>query len=158
MKRTFIEVTAILIVAGIAAILFNMASGNRINITKTHKKVKHVNQEYNIENIDIEIFRFYREKEGNIVLDARPDSDFRSGHIPGARSFSINNFETLFRERGELLKLGKTIIVYCSGPTCEDSHRLAQKLSEKGITDIFIFTGGMEEWVGAGFETEVNGI
>ncbi len=157
MKKIFIEVLSLLTIAVIAAFFFNTASGNRIKITKIYQKVEHVYQKYNVENIDIEIFRFYLEKKGCIVLDARPESDFRAAHIPGARSFSVNNFDSLFRERGALLKLGRTILVYCSGPTCEDSHQLATKLSEKGIKDIFIFSGGMEKWIEAGFGTEGEG-
>jgi len=157
MKKIFIDVLSVLAVAIIAAFVFNSASGNRINVTKTYKKVEHVNESYNIESIDIEIFRFYIKKEGSIVLDARTESDFKTGHIPGARNFSVNNFDFLFRERGDLLKLGKTILVYCSGPTCEDSHQLAVKLSEKGIKDIFVFSGGMDKWIESGFEIEENG-
>ena len=158
MKKIFIDVLSVLAVAIIAAFIFNIASGNRINVTKKYNIVEHVNENYNVEIIDIEIFRFYLEKEDSIILDARPESDFNSGHIPGARSFSINNFDLLFRERGGLLKLGKTILVYCSGPTCEDSHQLAVKLSEKGIKEIFVFSGGMEKWIEAGFEIEDNGV
>ncbi len=158
MKKIFIDILSVITIAVIAAFIFNIASGNRISITKTYKKVEPVNPAYNIEKIDIEIFRFYLNKEGSIVLDARPESDFRSGHIPGASSFSINNFDALFSERGELLKLGKTVLIYCSGPTCEDSRQLAVKLSEKGIKDIFVFPGGMEEWIERGFKTEGEGI
>ena len=77
---------------------------------------------------------------------------------PSDMDFSVNNFDLLFRERGALLKLGKTILVYCSGPTCEDSHQLAVKLSEKGVKEIFVFSGGMEKWSEAGFEIEDNGV
>lgn len=158
MKKIFIEILSVLAIAIFAASIFNMASGNGVNVTKTYKKVEHINENYNVEYIDIEIFRYYLEKGHSIVLDARTESDFRSGHIPGARSFSINNFDALFRERGELLKLGKTILVYCSGPTCEDSHQLAVKLSEKGIKEIFVFSGGMEKWIEAGYEIEEDNI
>jgi len=152
MKKTMIEVLSILTTAVVAALIFNQASGNRIHIFQNYEKVELVDQEYNIEFIDIEIVRYYLEKEGTIVLDARSVEEFKSGHIPGASSFSINEFDTLFKERGEFLKLGTNVIVYCSGPTCEDSHMLAIKLSGKGIKDIFVFKGGMEEWIGSGYE------
>lgn len=158
MRKIIIEITAVLIIAIGASLIFNVLSGNRINILKKFKKIEDVDQTYNIEKIDIEIFRYYLEKEGTIVLDARPESDFTAGHIPGATSFSVNNFETLFRERGQLLKLGKTILIYCSGPTCTDSHQLAVKLYGKGIREIFVFSGGMEEWLNSEFETTDSGM
>lgn len=152
MKKTIIEVLSILAVSFMAALIFNQASGNRIHIFQNFKKVEPVDQEYNIETIDIEVLRYYLGRDGTIVLDARSAEEFSSGHIPGSSNFSIYEFDSLFRERGELLKLGNTIIVYCSGPDCEDSHMLAAKLSEKGINDIFLFKGGIEEWVGSGYE------
>jgi rhodanese-related sulfurtransferase len=158
MKKTMVEVLSILITAVVAALIFNQASGNRIHIFQNYEKVELVDQKYNVEFVDIEIVRYYLEKKGTIVLDARSVEEFKSGHIPGASSFSINKFDTLFKERGELLKLGANVIVYCSGPTCEDSHILAIKLSGKGIKDIFVFKGGMEEWIESGYEIAGNNI
>lgn len=154
MKKTFIETAAVLMVAVIAALIFNLASGNSISIVKKYKKDEPVNKEYNVEKIDMDILKYYLEKKGTILLDARPRSDFNFGHIPGAASFSIREFETLFRERGEFLKLGSTILVYCSGPDCGDAEALAVALMEKGLREIFVFPGGMEEWEMAGNEIE----
>jgi rhodanese-related sulfurtransferase len=152
MKKTIIEVLSILAVSFMAALIFNQASENRIHIFQNFEKVEPVDQEYNVETIDIEVLRYYLGRDGTIVLDARSAEEFKSGHIPGSSNFSIHEFDSLFRERGELLKLGNTIIVYCSGPDCEDSHILVAKLSEKGINDIFLFKGGIEEWIGSGYE------
>jgi len=153
MKKIIIEVIAVLAVALITALIFNQASGNRISISKKYKYVEPVEPGYNIEIIDIDVFMYYLKRAGTIVLDARPEEEFKSEHIPGADSFTVGNFDTLFRERGEFLKLGKTIIIYCSGPDCEDAHMLGSLLSKKGIKEIFVFDGGMEEWTRSGYET-----
>jgi len=152
MKKTFTESTAILIVAVAAALIFNLVSGNPISIVKKYKKAEPVNKDYNIEKIDIDILQYYLNREDTILLDARPRSDFDKGHIPGATSFSIQEFDSLFRERGALLKLGNTILVYCSGPDCGDAEALAVELMDRGIRDIFVFPGGMEEWESRGHE------
>jgi len=152
MKRTLAEVLSILITAVIAALIFNQASGNKIQIFQSYKYVNIVDFKYNVEFVDIEVFRFYLNKDRSIVLDARSRAEYLAGHIPGAGSFSNNEFDTLFREKGHFLKLGDIVIVYCSGPTCEDSGILANKLIEMGIKNVFVFKGGMEEWIGSGYE------
>jgi len=141
-------------VAVVAALIFNLASGNTISVVKKYKKTEPVNNTYNVEKIDIDILRYYMNREGTILLDARPRTDFEKGHIPGADSFSIREFDTLYRERGGLLKLGSIVLVYCSGPDCGDADALAGKLMEKGIREIFVFSGGMEAWEKAGYEIE----
>ena len=152
MKKTMVEVLSILITAVVAALIFNQASGNKIQAFQSYEKIESVDVRYNVEFMDIEVLRYYLGKAGTIVLDARSKKEYMSGHIPGASSFSIVEFDTLFKERGELLKLGSIVIVYCAGPECEDSNMLAIKLSGKGIKDIFVFKGGMEEWIGSGYE------
>lgn len=46
------------------------------------------------------------------------------------------------------------VITYCSGEHCNDSHDLAVKLAEKGISEIFIFKGGIQEWEEYGYNVE----
>jgi len=153
MKKIIVECLLILGIALAAAILFNLISGNNIQFIKKYEIVEPVEQAYNIETIDIDIFNYYRNRPGTIILDARTEREFASGHIPGAVSFSVARFEPMFTEQGELLKLGTVIVIYCAGPDCRDSSLLASRLSGKGFSDIFVFKGGMEEWIGAGFET-----
>lgn len=154
MKKLTIEIVTIILVAVTAAFFFNLISGNNINIFRPYKSDLPEGDRYEPEVIDIEIFKFYLGKKGTIVLDARTEDDFRAGHIPGAAGFNTRDFERIFRERGELLKLGKTILIYCSGPGCTDSSDLAIKLHGKGIKEIFVFKGGIEEWISAGDELE----
>lgn len=156
MKKTVVEILSIIITAVVAALIFNQASGNKIKIFQSYEKVEYVTNKYNVETVDIEVLRYYLGKEGAIVLDARSKEEYMAGHIPGASSFSNTEFDTIFKEMGEFLQLGSPVIVYCSGPGCEDSHMLAIKLSEKGIKDIFVFKGGMEEWIGSGHEIAGN--
>ncbi len=146
MKKPVFEVILILVIALFSSLIFNKLSGNNIPILKKYETEKSNHKSYNIETIDIEILKYYLAKKGSIILDARSPEDFAEKHIPGANSFSVGNFDSLFRERGELLRLGEVIIVYCSGPSCEDSRNLAEKLRDRGFENIFVFKGGMEEW------------
>ncbi len=82
------------------------------------------------------------------VIDARPSVFYELGHIDGALSLPVIEFDDIFekfnKEAG-LEKFGK-IIVYCSDSGCEDSLLLAKKLREKGVKNIFIYKGGWADW------------
>ncbi len=91
-----------------------------------------------------------------LILDVRPATAFRDGHIPRAIS--------LPRERGrwpaeydatvERLKTAvKPIVIYCacSGETL--SIEMADLLSEEGVKDMRVLRGGWNTWVNDGNRT-----
>lgn len=49
-----------------------------------------------------------------IVLDVRPELEFRAGHIPGARSIPISELE----ERLGEVPHDREVVAYCRGPYC----------------------------------------
>lgn len=49
-----------------------------------------------------------------VVLDVRPEQEYRSGHIPGALSLPLAELEQRLAE----LPRGKQIVAYCRGPYC----------------------------------------
>ncbi|MCP4148681.1 MAG: rhodanese-like domain-containing protein [bacterium] len=104
-----------------------------------------------LDEIDAETLQALVESESAILLDARIGADFQKGHIPGARSFPISAFEETYESFVPLLNEGKTIIIYCAGIQCTDSSLLGQKLHDKGYNEIFIYKGGMEEWMEFGY-------
>lgn len=92
---------------------------------------------------------------GNMLaLDARPEAEYRSGHLPGALSTPVEDFDAVFPEIRLFLFPGQPVAVYCSGPHCEEALRLALYLRDQGIEDVVLFPGGVEEWVAAGWPLE----
>ncbi len=49
-----------------------------------------------------------------IILDVRPQDEFRAGHIAGARSVPLNELEQRMRE----LPKNEEYVAYCRGPYC----------------------------------------
>lgn len=84
-----------------------------------------------------------------IVLDVRPEEEFRSGHIAGAVSIPL---ERLARELRRLPR-GKEIVAYCRGPYCVLADRAVEILRAKGRR-ARRFTDGFPEWRAAGLPTE----
>jgi rhodanese-related sulfurtransferase len=70
-----------------------------------------------------------RIETGNVlVLDVRPELEYRSGHIPEARSIPIDELEARLSE----LPRDQEIIAYCRGPYCVFADEAVTLLQEHG--------------------------
>ncbi len=63
-----------------------------------------------------------------VVLDVRPEPEYRSGHIPEARSIPADELETRLGE----LPRNKEIIAYCRGPYCVFADEAVALLKKHG--------------------------
>jgi rhodanese-related sulfurtransferase len=86
---------------------------------------------------------------GALFLDARRTAAYEAGHIAGARSVPVWEHDADARI-GDLQSGGippdKDIVVYCSGVTCEDSARLAEKLALAGFFRLSLYKEGFPDW------------
>jgi rhodanese-related sulfurtransferase/DNA-binding HxlR family transcriptional regulator len=86
-----------------------------------------------------------------VLLDVRPESEYRAGHIAGARSAPMPELEKLVAT----LPKRREIVAYCRGPYCvyaDDAVRLLQGRGLKARRlDI-----GFPEWRRAGLPVEVT--
>ena len=99
-----------------------------------------------LEEITLETARQAFAQQSAIFIDARPLSAYVKGHIPGAISFPVSEFEKRASEVLPTLALDAPIIAYCSGVSCKSSTTLAQYLLEMGYIDVRIFVGGWPAW------------
>ena len=92
---------------------------------------------------------------GNVLfVDARTRENFDEGHIPGAASLPVGQFDDLIDAFMDQHDMGQPIVTYCSGRTCEDSHNLAQLLIDFGYSDVKIFIDGFPGWKKKGYPVE----
>jgi rhodanese-related sulfurtransferase len=89
-----------------------------------------------------------------IFVDARSREDYESGHIKGAVSLSVGQFEEKIAAFLEHYPPEAPIITYCSGRTCLDSHHLAESLMEFGYDKISVFIDGFPGWEAEGHPIE----
>jgi len=99
---------------------------------------------------DADFVRQFSADPGIVLLDARTVENFDRGHIPGAVSLPISRFDEFFPRHQERLQAARMLVVYCSGWTCSDSHELASRLFQKGLKVLFLYKGGMEDWLEKG--------
>lgn len=86
------------------------------------------------------------ESGSHIVLDARPESDYLEGQIPGAVSVPYDEVMRRWDELSAWLTPGIPVLTYCSGPDCDDALLLARFLKERGRTNVVLFAEGYKAW------------
>ncbi|NUO19428.1 rhodanese-like domain-containing protein [bacterium] len=91
------------------------------------------------------VLHMKRNKSNIHFVDAREDTLYKAGHIPGAINIP---FEHLDLHGDKFLALPKDdlIVIYCDGGDCHLSHDLAEFALANGYGRLAVFTGGWEEW------------
>jgi rhodanese-related sulfurtransferase/DNA-binding transcriptional ArsR family regulator len=86
-----------------------------------------------------------------VVIDVRPPSEFRAGHVDGARSVPIDELEAYV----ETLALEADIVAYCRGPYCVYADDAVRVLRSRGL-DARRLEDGFPEWRRAGLPVAVG--
>lgn len=91
-----------------------------------------------------------RTHEGDVVvLDVRPEEEYRAGHIPGARSVPMERLEAYLEE----IPKDREVVAYCRGPYCVFSDEAVKLLEARGYRASRL-TEGFPEWRAAGLPVE----
>jgi rhodanese-related sulfurtransferase/DNA-binding transcriptional ArsR family regulator len=80
-----------------------------------------------------------------LVLDVRPDAEYRAGHIPGARSVPPGEL----RRNLAALAEGTEVVAYCRGPYCVYADEAVRELDRLGYRARRL-EDGYPEWKRAG--------
>ncbi len=91
---------------------------------------------------------------GVLFVDARGASLYAEGHIRGAVSLPVGEFDMHIEEFRKRYPLEQAIVTYCSGRECSDSHELAVRLFDAGFTNVSIFIDGFPAWEAEGLPVE----
>lgn len=98
------------------------------------------------------------------VFDARPHKEYAISHIPGAVNVGakpgvpMSVYVSDVAEIGRVLKGNKAapIVLYCNGPFCGKSKRLAAELVESGYTNVRRYQLGIPVWRALGGVTQIE--
>lgn len=99
-----------------------------------------------------------------IVLDARPHLEFAISHVPGALNVaakpgvSPSMYVSDVAQVGRLVEGNKaaSLVLYCNGPHCGKSKRLADELLSAGYHDVKRYQLGIPVWRALGGVTEIE--
>jgi rhodanese-related sulfurtransferase/DNA-binding transcriptional ArsR family regulator len=88
---------------------------------------------------------------GVVVLDVRPEQEYRAGHIPGARSVPLERLEAYLEEIPE----DQEVVAYCRGPYCVFSDEAVELLRSHGYRARRL-AEGLPDWRAAGLPVEIS--
>jgi rhodanese-related sulfurtransferase len=84
-----------------------------------------------------------------VVLDVRPEEEYRSAHLAGALSVPLQELEARMKD----LPRGREIVAYCRGPYCLMAVEAAKKLRSQNFC-AFRLDLGVVDWQALGFVVE----
>ena len=81
-----------------------------------------------------------------LFVDVRSREAYAEGHIPGAVSLPLGEFDARAGDLAASMTPDHPIVTYCSGRLCQDSHTAAQWLMELGFENVVVFIDGFPGW------------
>ena len=159
--RVTSSVVSCLFVAGALAASGDLTSAQSLvnihqaTLAETDQKTKEVSTE--------ELRKILVERSAT-AFDARPHKEFAISHIPGAVNVAakagqpISLYISDVAEIGRVLKGNKAaaIVLYCNGPFCGKSKRLAAELLEAGYSNVRRYQLGIPVWRALGGVTQIE--
>lgn len=98
------------------------------------------------------------------VFDARPFNEYAVSHIPGAVNVSAKPGVPISLYVSDVAAVGRVVqdnkaapmVLYCNGPFCGKSKRLAEELLAAGYTNVRRYQLGIPVWRALGGVTEIE--
>jgi len=103
---------------------------------------------------DVESAKAIYDKGEAVFIDARSEASFLKGHIAGAVSLPVGQLSEKIQMLLNTYEPSTPMITYCSGRTCDESHKLAQLLATVGYLNVRIFIDGYPAWEESGYPSE----
>lgn len=87
------------------------------------------------------------EEESFIIIDARSPELYEESRIGNAINiFPFADNQDKIIEKIFELPYDKKIVIYCDGGNCDASHLVAEMLNQFDFKNVYLYTGGWEEW------------
>ena len=159
-KRLLRETGGIIIASILAGIIFNIFSPHGISVIYSANNNPFFRPERQSfaeefpQVVGLKEARSHFEAGTAIFVDARPLQHYIEGHIPGAISLPLDNFENRFKEIESQLPKNHDIIVYCDNINCDLSTYLVYRLLDKGYIYCSIFENGIKHWQTVGYSVD----
>lgn len=89
-----------------------------------------------------------------VPLDGRSQADYENGHLPGAYSLSVADFDKRFPEFSARYPKEGAYLIYCGSGQCGLSRQLAGLLKKEGYHQIKLYSAGYNDWFLSGHPVE----
>jgi rhodanese-related sulfurtransferase len=144
-------VTGILFVGGVSARLAEAQPGTSVLVSIFQATLMEQNQK-TVEVSTDELKQILASGSAH-VFDARPPMEYAVSHIPGARNVAQKPGTPTSLYISDVAEIGRlvpskdaAIVLYCNGPFCGKSKRLAEELLDAGYTNVRRYQLGAPTW------------
>jgi rhodanese-related sulfurtransferase len=160
------NLSLIILISVITGFLYNFLSKDGLPLIRKEIQIEYVsdstfNSFHNgTENGDLAIkglnldqtYKLYTNRMA-VFIDARDQWEYGEIHIAGSINIPEFSFEPDDPSVTDLSK-DQLYVIYCDGDDCDVSKRLAAELTKIGFKKVYVFLGGIYEWIDAGYPTE----
>jgi rhodanese-related sulfurtransferase len=89
-----------------------------------------------------------------VLVDGRSEADYENGHLPGAYSLSVANFDKRVSQFSAEHPKEGAYVIYCGSGQCGLSRQLASLLKKKGYHQLKLYSAGYNDWFLSGNPVE----
>jgi rhodanese-related sulfurtransferase len=89
-----------------------------------------------------------------VPVDGRSEADYEAGHLPGACSLSVADFDKRFPEFSARYPKDGAYLIYCGSGQCGLSKQLASLLQKQGYHQLKLYSAGYNDWFLSGNPVE----
>lgn len=129
----------------LAGLLMTGALSTEIHADETTNE-----QSYTVIHTD-QLKNWYDTGEEMVVLDVRNTKYFSGIMLPDALWVAYNapdeHIEAVIPTKDSL------VVLYCWGPNCPMSDRMAERLLAEGYTNLYKYLDGLQDWIKQGYPT-----
>jgi len=137
MNRIVLQMTAILLLAGIPAVMSAFLHPQRPPFDTALVRTEKVN-----------IGTALAWGDHVLWIDARSQEEFDQQHIPDAIALSEDNWQRQIDIFLEQWDYDRRVVVYCNSDACNASKTVALRLKQEmdGLEQIYVLKGGWQAW------------
>ncbi len=143
-KKTCYEAVILIFAALIISLLVNQIRDNGIIFFQGNMEI--IPEDSSAKEISLAKAMIILKSEMSVIIDARDESSFIKGHIPGAINFFEKDFDELINKFFFENDTDIIIITYCDSDQCDLAQTLAEKFSSTGYTNVFYLKNGWSRW------------
>ena len=151
MRRTFLRALAIVVAGAALGLGANVVSPRRIPMLTPPPEPPKAEDTVGLADAEA----LWKGGTG-YFLDARSPADYAAGHIAGAISLPVEEFDDHFPQIAPMLQPDADIVAYCDGQECDLSNRLVARLRELGYHNVRHLVNGWTAWRTAGLLTHTG--
>lgn len=85
-------------------------------------------------------------KEDFLLINVLSKENFDKQSIPGSKNIPVEGTDFVKQVETTAGSKTKKIVTYCGGFQCTASPTAAKKLTDAGFTNVYEYSGGLEDW------------